>query len=67
MLDIAIRRAAENLKNSSEIKMPKRIIPLIMNKEPSQLKKAIGVEYDNFSDHLEEIRAMNNRLENKKT
>ncbi len=64
MLGMTVQKAGENLEKF-EIRMPKRIVPMIAHEEPAELKKAVGVEDYDF-DYLEETRAMNNRLENER-
>ncbi|MDE5854153.1 MAG: Mu transposase C-terminal domain-containing protein, partial [Ruminococcus sp.] len=65
MLDMVIKSAKENTEEF-EIRKPKRIIPLIVNEE-SSLRKAVGAEdYDTDYSELEELRAMNDRLEKAK-
>lgn len=64
MLDIAIKSAES--AEEPEIRKPKRIIPLTANEE-SSLRKAAGAEdYDTDYSELEELRAMNDRLEKAK-
>lgn len=65
MLDMMIK-SAENWEEF-EIRKPKRIIPMIANEEPAGLKKAVGAEdYNDYYSELEELRAMNDRLEKAK-
>ncbi len=65
MLDIVIK-SAENAEEF-EVRKPKMIVPMIVNEEPARLKKAVGAEdYDDDYSELEELRAMNNRLEKAK-
>lgn len=65
MLDMMIKSAdnAEELK----IRKPKIIVPMTINEEPAKLRKAACAEdYDDYYSELEELRAMNDRLENDK-
>lgn len=65
MLDMVIK-SAENAEEF-EIRKPKRIIPMIANEEPAGLKKAVRAEdYNDYYSELEELRAMNDRLEKAK-
>ena len=65
MLDMVIK-SAENAEEF-DVRKPKMIVPMIVNEEQARLKKAVRAEdYDNDYSELEELRAMNNRLEKTK-
>ncbi|MDE5936762.1 MAG: Mu transposase C-terminal domain-containing protein, partial [Ruminococcus sp.] len=65
MLDMLIK-SAENAEEP-EIRRPKRIVPIIANEESAALAKAVGAEdFDDYYSELEELRAMNDRLERAK-
>lgn len=66
VLGMTIKSLQEDMEEP-EIRKPKRIVPMILNEDPAQLKKAVGAEdYDSDYSELEELRTMNDRLEKAK-